>query len=69
MALSPVMVVLGAGASGGNPTRSSCQGPVPKAGSPLRATLPVDKPQVGWVIVPIRGAEGVAGWGLITAGN
>ncbi len=25
---------------------------VPEAGSPLKSTLPVDTPHVGWVIVP-----------------
>jgi hypothetical protein len=36
------------------------------AGSPLSATLPVDKAQVGGVIVPTTGAEGVSGCTLIT---
>lgn len=39
---------------------------VPVAGSPLRDTLPVEVPHVGWVIVPMTGAEGVSGWALIT---
>jgi hypothetical protein len=39
---------------------------VPVAGSPLIATLPVESAQVGWVIVPITGAEGVSGCALIT---
>ena len=39
---------------------------VPLAGKPLKATLPVGVAQVGGVIVPTIGAEGVAGWGLIT---
>lgn len=39
---------------------------VPVAGSPLRATLPVEVPQVGWVMAPMMGAEGVSGWTLIT---
>ncbi len=34
---------------------------IPDTGNPLRATLPVAKPQVGWVIVPTRGAVGVGG--------
>jgi hypothetical protein len=34
---------------------------VPDEGNPLRATLPVATEQVGWVIVPTEGAEGVAG--------
>lgn len=39
---------------------------VPVEGNPLRTTLPVDKAQVGWVIVPARGADGVTGWASIT---
>ena len=39
---------------------------VPEAGSPLRATDPVDTAQVGCVIVPTTGAVGVAGCALIT---
>ena len=31
----------------------------PVAGSPLKATLPVAVAQVGWVMVPTIGAEGV----------
>ena len=31
---------------------------LPDAGRPLSATLPVDKSQVGWVIVPITGVPG-----------
>ena len=31
----------------------------PVAGSPLKATLPVAVEQVGWVMVPTLGAEGV----------
>lgn len=42
---------------------------VPVAGSPLSATLPVDTAQVGWVIVPMTGAEGVSGWALITTAD
>ena len=40
---------------------------VPVMGEPLRATLPVATVQVGWVIVPTTGADGVAGCALITA--
>ena len=40
---------------------------VPIAGKPLRSTLPVAVAQVGWVIAPTTGAEGVEGWALITA--
>ena len=39
---------------------------VPLTGKPLKATLPVAVVQVGGVIVPTIGAEGVVGWGLIT---
>ena len=39
---------------------------VPVAGSPLRVTLPVATPQMGWVITPTVGAVGVGGWALIT---
>jgi hypothetical protein len=35
-------------------------------GSPLRTTLPVATEHVGWDITPITGADGVAGWVLIT---
>jgi hypothetical protein len=38
---------------------------VPVAGRPLRATLPVERAQVGWVMVPTTGAAGVSGWALI----
>ena len=41
---------------------------VPVDGRPLKATLPVPKLQVVWVIVPIVGAAGVTGWLLITTG-
>ena len=40
---------------------------VPVDGSPLNTTLPVAIEQVGVVIVPTDGADGVAGWtGIIT---
>lgn len=39
---------------------------VPEEGSPLIKTLPVGTEQVGWVIAPMLGAEGVTGWVLIT---
>ena len=39
---------------------------VPAAGSPLRTTLPVATEQVGWVMVPIAGAVGDPGDGLMT---
>jgi hypothetical protein len=35
-------------------------------GSPLRATLPVSRAHVGWVIVPTAGAAGAPGTVLIT---
>lgn len=35
-------------------------------GKPLKTTLPVGTVQVGWVIVPTIGAEGVIGWVPIT---
>ena len=34
---------------------------VPVDGNPLNTTLPVGTANVGWVIVPITGAEGVGG--------
>ena len=37
------------------------------AGNPLRTTLPVATVQVGCVIVPMTGADGVTGCGSITA--
>ena len=37
------------------------------AGRPVSSALPVARLQVGGVIVPTPGAEGVAGWGSITA--
>ena len=40
---------------------------VPDAGNPLKATLPVAVVQVGWVMVPTTGADGVAGCALIVA--
>jgi hypothetical protein len=39
---------------------------VPAAGRPFRITLPVATSQVGWVMVPIMGADGVNGCGLMT---
>ena len=36
------------------------------AGSPLNATLPVARAQVGWVVAPTTGAEGAPGAVLIT---
>ena len=39
---------------------------VPGEGSPLKAALPAATRQVGWVIVPTTGAEGVGGCALIT---
>jgi hypothetical protein len=41
---------------------------VPVAGSPLRATLPVDAVHVGCVRVPITGAVGESGCGFMVAG-
>ncbi len=38
---------------------------VPVAGSPVRGTLPVATEHVGWIIVPVKGAEGVTGCGSI----
>ena len=35
-------------------------------GKPFNITLPVASAQVGWVIVPIAGAEGVTGCALMT---
>ena len=40
---------------------------VPDDGSPLKATLPVAVVQVGWVIVPTTGADGVSGCALMVA--
>ena len=40
---------------------------VPEAGRPLKATLPVARAQVGWVMVPITGALGAPGAGFTTA--
>ena len=40
---------------------------VPEAGSPLNATLPVAVEQVGWVMAPTTGADGVAGCALMVA--
>jgi hypothetical protein len=42
---------------------------VPEDGSPLRVTLPVATPQVGWVLDSITGGVGVAGAGSINPGN
>lgn len=42
---------------------------VPVAGKPSRTTLPVDDSHVGCVIVPITGAVGVGGCGLITTSS
>jgi len=39
---------------------------VPGVGKPFNTTLPVATEQVGWVIVPMLGAAGVAGWAFIT---
>jgi hypothetical protein len=36
-------------------------------GNPLNTTLPVATAQVGWVIVPTEGVDGVTCWVLITA--
>lgn len=38
----------------------------PLEGNPLRIRLPVATVQVGWEVVPITGADGVAGCVLIT---
>ena len=35
-------------------------------GNPLNITLPVAEKQSGWVITPVIGADGVAGWLFIT---
>jgi hypothetical protein len=35
-------------------------------GNPLKTTLPVEIEHVGWVTVPMTGAEGEAGWVFIT---
>ena len=40
---------------------------VPEDGNPLRATLPVGTPHMGWVIAPTTGAVGVTGAVLISA--
>ena len=40
---------------------------VPDAGSPLKAILPVAVVQVGWVMAPTTGADGVAGCALMVA--
>jgi hypothetical protein len=36
-------------------------------GREFSVTLPVANAQVGWVIPPLAGAEGVTGWAFITA--
>ena len=41
---------------------------MPDAGKPLRTTLPVDKEQVGCVMVPTEGGVGVVGAALMTTG-
>jgi len=41
---------------------------LPVAGSPFSTTLPLATPQVGWVMIPISGADGVTGWVLIITG-
>lgn len=38
----------------------------PEEGNPLKNTLPVERLQVGWVMVPTAGAAGVGGCALIT---
>jgi hypothetical protein len=43
--------------------RVSIQTPV--AGKPFSTTLPVDNAQVGAVIVPTRGDDGITGWAVI----
>lgn len=39
---------------------------VPEEGNPLNATLPVETPHDGWVIVPVTGVPGVWGEAFIT---
>jgi hypothetical protein len=39
---------------------------VPVVGKPFNTTLPEGTDKVGWVIMPIAGAAGVAGWTGIT---
>ena len=39
---------------------------VPDAGKPFKTTLPVASVQLGWVIAPTIGAEGVGGCTLMT---
>jgi len=41
---------------------------LPEAGSPFITTLPVPTLQVGWVMLPVPGADGVTGWVLIITG-
>ena len=38
---------------------------VPVAGRPVNSTSPVAIVQVGWVIVPTTGSDGVVGWALM----
>ena len=40
-----------------------------EVGNPLKATLAVASAQMGCVMVPTIGAEGVTGWALIAAGT
>jgi hypothetical protein len=40
---------------------------VPDAGSPLKATLPVAVVQVGWMMAPTTGADGLSGDALMVA--
>ncbi len=39
---------------------------VPVAGKPFKIALPVAVEHVGWVMAPTAGADGMAGWALIT---
>ena len=58
--LVPVPVVL-------IPPGYLCSVHVPDAGRPLSTTLPVATVQLGAVMVPTSGADGVAGWACIAA--
>ena len=40
---------------------------VPDDGNPLKATLPVAVVQVGWVMAPTTGADGLSGDALMVA--